>query len=81
MLGLYLNIGALEAKEDLRWLYNAGAMFGGEKSKPYVDSLIEMAWEEDDEMAQVTKQAFEAADSGRGVEHPRSNGRDDSIRD
>ena len=73
LVGLYMNIPALEAIEDLRVVMATAGALGGEDAEKYVELLQDVAWyaneglcETGKEMLQVTKAKRERTKAKHG---------------
>ena len=70
---MFLNIAALEAKEDVREYMLVGTIFnGGEGGQNYAEHLVETAWDSDPEIAVKVKRMMAASEAnlGRPVKAP-----------
>jgi len=64
--GLLLNQPQLMARDDLRQIMAMGALLGGDKSREYISTLADTAYDDEPNRAEVTKSMVRAADAGRG---------------
>ncbi len=64
---MLLNAPNLEAAEDLRQAKLIGSILGGDNGREYLEWLVDMAWDEDLEMAAHVKHHIASADTSRGL--------------
>lgn len=64
---MMLNAPALEATEDVRFAKLLGSILGGKDGAEYLEFLIDAAWWDDPEQADIVKIQLAAAQSVRGL--------------
>ena len=64
---MMLNGPALEAVEDVRFAKLLGAILGGKEGREYLEFLIEAAWWEDPQQAEIVKVQLAAAQASQGL--------------
>ncbi len=64
---MMLNGPALEAVEDVRFAKLLGAILGGKDGREYLEFLIEAAWWNDPQQAEIVKVQLAAAQASQGL--------------
>lgn len=67
-----MNLDALEAKEDLRFIYALGSAFGGESGRDYIEHLSNKAWWDDPERVNKQGEMMDITDNRHGNPNPES---------
>jgi len=69
-VGLYENISALEAEEDLRFALVIGAVFGGKDGQDYLNNLTDIAFSGMPTEAEAMHEMIEASSKTRPHSSP-----------
>ena len=64
---MMLNAPALEAVEDVRYAKLLGAILAGKEGREYLEFLIDAAWWDDPQQADIVKVQLAAAQAAQGL--------------